>query len=126
MALTNCSLVEPKPHGYVRMYGGIGPKAIYFAERDEQTIIVAPTPFSEQSLEIRYIKRPASLVDVVAPDTTTWLSENVAEALFWGCIVQSEFFRKADERIAAAKDYYMAAKDSAKVELRHLLRREYA
>lgn len=116
-------IVEPKPWSYVQLYSGAG-TPLYFAETDEGGITVSPAPTSIP-YTLRYIKRPESLVDAPT-DTTTWLSENVAEVLFWGCIVSSEFFRKADERIAAAKDYYMAAKDSAKVELRHLLRREYA
>ena len=116
-------LLEPKPWGYVNLYGGAG-APLYFAETSETTITVAPAPTSAP-YTMRYIKRPTSLVDTANPGTT-WLSENAGEALFFACILNSEHFRKADERLESAKAFYAASIASVKEELRHLSRKEYA
>lgn len=115
-------VLEPKPWGYVQMYGGTG-TPLYFAETSEGAITVAPAPVSTP-YTIRYIKRPVSLVNTVPP-ASTWIATNLPEVLFWSCIVQSEHFRKADERIEGAKNFYKEAVESARSELAHLLRREY-
>lgn len=111
--------LEPKPWGYVQMYSGSGTPAVY-TELSDGSIAVAPTP-SSTPYALRYISRPTPLSET----TSTWLSENVADCLFWQTIVKSEHFRKADDRIEAAKGFYADAIATAKAELSHLVRRRY-
>lgn len=115
-------VLEPKTWGYVQMYGGTG-TPLYFTESSEGGITVAPAPVSTP-YTIRYIKRPTSLVNTTPP-ASTWIATNLPEVLFWSCIVHSEHFRKADDRIEGAKGFYAAAVEASKSELAHLLRREY-
>jgi len=115
-------ILEPKPWDYVQMFAGTGVPRFY-AEDGETTLKVAPVPTSSP-YTLRYIKRPDSLVDV-ASGQTTWISANLPEVLFWGCIVNAENFRKADARIDMAKGFYNDSVTLARQELRHLLRREY-
>lgn len=113
-------VVTSKPWDYLQVYGGTG-TPLYFNEVSETTISLAPVPTST-AYKLRYLARPTPLTET----TSTWLSENVPDCLFWGCIVASEHFRKADERINAAKGFYKEAVEKAKQELRHLVRREYS
>lgn len=115
-------ILEPKTWGYVQMYGGTG-TPLYFSESSEGAITVAPSPVSTP-YTIRYIKRPTSLVNTVPP-ASTWIATNLPEVLFWSCIVHSEHYRKADERIDQAKGFYTTAVEASRNELAHLLRREY-
>lgn len=112
----------PKPPSYVRMYGGAG-TPLYYAETSDLAWTVAPVPAVGVPYSIRFIKRPPTLA--VDSPNGTWLSQNVPDALFWGCIMASQNFRKADDRVEQAKGFYDRAVMGAKTEHRHLIRREY-
>lgn len=112
--------LEPKPWGYVQMYSGTGTPVAY-TELSDGSITVAPTPTSTP-YTLRYISRPTPLSE---SGSTTWLSANAADCLFWQTIIKSEHFRKADERIEAAKGFYAEALATAKNEFAHLMRRRY-
>jgi len=114
-------LLEPKQWGYVNLHGGSG-VPLYYAHQDEGNLIFAPAPASSTPYTLRYVARPASLVD---SPSGTWISEKLPDVLFWGCIVHSEHFRKADDRIPVAREMYAAAKDTALSELSNLIRMEY-
>lgn len=63
----------------------------YYSVWDQNTFYVAPTPDSNYTAELGYIYRPAQLSST---NTTTWISENIPEALFYGCLVQAYSFTK--------------------------------
>lgn len=115
-------LLEPKPWDYVQQYGGTG-TPIYYAETSTTTLTVAPAPTS-QAYTVRYIQRPTPLSETTGA-TTTWLSANVPDALFFGSLIKAHDFLKNDERLATAKDQYAMALATAQAELSRLIRREY-
>ena len=60
----------------------------YYAEFDQNSFILAPTPASNLTFELHYFYRPSSLTS--AGDTgTTWLSENAPNALLYGSLVEA-------------------------------------
>lgn len=63
----------------------------YYSTWDQNTFYVAPTPNSGFSVELGYISRPAQLSST---NTTTWISTNAPEALFYACLVQAYSYTK--------------------------------
>ena len=82
-------------------------KPLYYADFDKElstgsnqgsTIIVAPVPDQNYSVELHYLYRPNSLVT----DTTgTWLSTNARNALLYASLVEAYTFLKGDADIMA-------------------------
>lgn len=116
----------PKSMAYVTTYWPVEstltttPK--YYAEYSETNWFIAGTPQNASPLTIRYIRRPTGLS---AANPTTWLSTHVADALFYACLVASEQFLKADERIAVWGGDYTDRLGKAKEELRRTTRIDY-
>jgi len=67
---------------------------LYYAQFDDTTFIVAPTPSSDLTAELHYYYRPASLT-TVGDDNKSWLSENTPNAMLYGCLVEGAVFMKA-------------------------------
>ena len=63
----------------------------YYSTWDQNTFYVAPTPNSGFLVELGYISRPAQLSST---NTTTWISTNAPEALFYACLVQAYSYTK--------------------------------
>jgi hypothetical protein len=82
-------------------------KPLYYADFDKElstgsnegsTIIVAPVPDQNYSVELHYLYRPNSLVT----DTTgTWLSTNARNALLYASLVEAYTFLKGDADLMA-------------------------
>jgi hypothetical protein len=70
-------------------------KPLYYAQFDEDTFIVAPTPDTNYSVELHYNYRPNSLT-TVGDDNQTWLSENAPNAMLYGSLVEGAVFMKSD------------------------------
>ena len=66
---------------------------LYYAEFDDDTFILAPTPNSSFTFELHYFYRPASLVDA-GDSGTTWLSTNASNTLLYGSLVEAAIFMK--------------------------------
>ena len=66
----------------------------YYAQFDENTFILAPTPSTTFTFELHYNYRPASLT-TVGDDNKSWLSENAPNAMLYGCLVEGAVFMKA-------------------------------
>ena len=66
---------------------------LYYAEFDDDTFILAPTPNSNFTFELHYFYRPASLVDA-GDSGTTWLSTNASNTLLYGSLVEAAIFMK--------------------------------
>lgn len=115
----------PRTYEYLKDYGGTG-NPIYYAESTEANWILAPVPTSIITVTIRYIKRPSGLVEIGGSVTTSWLSANVPDALFYSCLTCCEEFLKADERIPVWAKKYAEVLAAAKLELgAKMMRSEY-
>ena len=74
----------------------------YYADFDKElstgsdngsTLIVAPVPDSDYSVELHYLYKPSSLT---SQTTGTWLSENARNAMIYGSLVEAYTFMKGD------------------------------
>lgn len=63
----------------------------YYSVWDQNTFYVAPTPDTNYAAELGYIYKPAP---ISSTNTTTWISENIPEALLYGCLVQAYSYTK--------------------------------
>jgi len=119
-------LIEPRSWTFCKDYW---PKAAtttatpkFFAEHDENTWLIAGTPASALALTIRFTYRPTGLTSTNA---TTWLGTNAGDLLFFACLVASEQFLKADNRVPVWKAEYIERLAAAKVELKAEARINY-
>lgn len=63
----------------------------YFANYDDDTTLIAPTPDSNYRVEMQYIARIQTLSNT---NTTNWLTENADDALLYGCLSEASVFTK--------------------------------
>jgi hypothetical protein len=70
----------------------------YYAEFDNNTFILAPTPNSNYTFELHYFYRPASLTSTSGTDTT-WLSTNAINAMLYGCLSEACMYLKNYEAL---------------------------
>jgi len=73
----------------------------YYSVWDEDTFYVAPTPDSNYTAQLGYIRKPEQLSP---SNPTTWMSKNIPEALLYGCLVQAYSFTKGPEGMMAYFD----------------------
>lgn len=64
----------------------------YYAEWDDDTFIVAPTPGSNYSVELHYFYRPSSIVDV----SPSWIGTNAPDCLLYGSLFEAYTFMKGE------------------------------
>lgn len=69
----------------------------YYAMFDDDTLIVAPTPGSNYTVEMHYYYKPASIVNA----TTSWVGDNAENALLFGTILQAYIYLKGDQDVIA-------------------------
>lgn len=93
----------------------------FFCELTETTWGVTPTPNNTRSGTARYVKRPNS---VVTDTSGTWISLNFGDLLLYSCMMNSEIYEKADDRIAVWQTLYGQALAVAKHEARSGLRQD--
>jgi|TARA_R110000824_G_scaffold233545_2_gene421850 hypothetical protein len=70
----------------------------YYAEFDEDTFILAPTPNSNYTFELHYFYRPSSLTSA-GDSGTTWLSTNAPNAILYGSLTEAMVYLKNYEII---------------------------
>ena len=75
-------------------------KPLYYAQFDDNTFILAPTPNSNYSVELHYYYRPASLT-TLGDSGQSWLSENAPNAMLFGSLVEGAVFMKSDPQTVA-------------------------
>ena len=80
----------------------------YYAEFDNNTFIVAPTPDSTYEVELHYYYRPASLTSTTGSETT-WLSENAPNAILYGSLVEACTYLKNYESIPVYESKFQEA-----------------
>lgn len=69
----------------------------YFANYDDDSTLLAPTPNSNYRVEMQYVGRIETLS---ATNTTNWLTENADDALLYGCLSEASIFTKNMEDYA--------------------------
>lgn len=71
---------------------------IYYAQYDENSIIMGPTPNSGYACELCYSRMPESIVDA----STTWLGDNAHRALFYASMVEAAIYMRQDDNVILA------------------------
>lgn len=94
----------------------------YYAELSETQWVVAPAPDDTSLWQANMISRPVSLV---TDSDGTFLSTNAGNLLLYACLLTSEQFGVADERIPVWKDTYAEALLTTRVELRSISNKAY-
>jgi hypothetical protein len=95
----------------------------YWCEHGESTIRVAPTPAATLTGKAVCIKRPTGMT---AANPTTWFGTNAPDTLFYATLLMASRFEMADERMALWSAAYEDSLDRTKVDLRSILRKDYA
>ena len=66
----------------------------YYSYWDEDTLVLAPVPDAEYTIQINYVLKPAALT---ATNTTTYLSLNFPNGLLYACLVEAYGFLKGPQ-----------------------------
>ncbi len=80
----------------------------YYAEFDEDSFILAPTPDSGYTVELHYYHRPASLTST-SGSATTWLSKHAPNAILYGSLVEACTYLKNYEAIPVYESKFQEA-----------------
>ena len=67
---------------------------LFYAQLDQDSFIIAPTPSSNFTVELHYNYRPNSLT-TVGDSNQSWLSDNAPNALLFGALVEGAVFMKS-------------------------------
>tara|TARA_B100001094_G_C18090567_1_gene750187 strand:+ start:452 stop:1141 length:690 start_codon:yes stop_codon:yes gene_type:complete len=78
----------------------------FYANWDNDTIILAPTPNAAYTVELAYNAQPTGLS---SSTTTTWVSNNAAELLLYACLVEAFKFLKNPNMVQMYETYYKQA-----------------
>ena len=69
----------------------------FYAQFDDDTFIIAPTPDSNYTVELHYFYIPTSIT--ASADGTSWLGTNATEALLYASLVEAYTFMKGEPDI---------------------------
>ena len=69
----------------------------YYAQFDDNTFILAPTPDAAYTVEMHYFYYPESIVTA----STTWLGDNFDSALLYGALVEAYTYMKGEPDVLA-------------------------
>lgn len=69
-------------------------KPKYYANWDENTVIVAPTPDQTYEIQLNYILKPTGLSST---NTTTYLSQQFPNGLLYACLIEAFGFLKGPQ-----------------------------
>ena len=78
----------------------------YYANWDNDTIILAPSPDATYTVELAYNAQPTGLS---SSNTTTWVSNNAPEMLLYACLVEAFKFLKNPQMVQMYEAYYKQA-----------------
>ena len=94
----------------------------YYANYDENSIIVAPTPNAAYTMDLEYNAQPTGLS---SSTTTTWLSNNAPTALLYACLVEAfKFLKGPDNMLVMYEQAYKNAISTLATEQMGQKRRE--
>ena len=66
----------------------------YYADWDESTFLLAPTPNADFTMELHYFYRPTSIT--TSTDGTSWLGTNAELSMLYGSLVEAYTFMKGE------------------------------
>jgi hypothetical protein len=89
----------PSSTGFPKYYALFGPS---FANSDELSFILGPTPDARYTVELHYFFYPESIS--VAADGRTWLGDNFDSVLLYGSLVEAVTFMKGEADMVALYD----------------------
>ena len=69
----------------------------YYADWDDSTFLLAPTPDDNYTMELHYYYRPTSIT--TSGDGTSWLGTNAELCLLYGSLVEAYTFMKGEQDI---------------------------
>jgi hypothetical protein len=72
-------------------------KPTHYAQFDDNTFIVGPTPNDNYEVQLHYYHYPASIVDV----GTSWLGDNYDSSLFYGALLEANTYLKGEIDVMA-------------------------
>lgn len=99
-------------------------KPKYYANWDDNTLIVAPTPNAAYEIELWYNKTPDRLSST---NTTTWLSTNAPEVLLYGTTSEAFSYLKNPPYVQLYEQKYaQAVQNLAQTQMGRKRRDEYA
>jgi hypothetical protein len=85
----------------------------YYAQFDQNTFILGPTPNANYAVELHYFYYPASIVTA----GTSWLGDNFDSVLLYGALLEAAAFMKSDPDTIT---FYKQRYDEAMTELKQL------
>lgn len=85
----------------------------YYAQFDQNTFILGPTPDANYAVELHYFYYPASIVTA----GTSWLGDNFDSVLLYGALLEAAAFMKSDVDVV---NFYKQRYDEAMTELKQL------
>lgn len=95
---TNRTFMEKRDTSFISEYNSSGttgqPK--YYANWDENTMVVAPTPNNTYGVQVNYILKDGSIVDNTSG---TYLSDEFPNGLLYACLVEAYGFLKGPNDI---------------------------
>ena len=85
----------------------------YYAQFDQNTFILGPTPDANYTMELHYFYYPESIVTA----GTSWLGNNFDSVLLYGALLEAAAFMKSDADVIS---FYQKRYDDAMMELKQL------
>ena len=70
---------------------------LYYGDWNDETLLIAPTPDDDYSVELHYFHRPTSITST--SDGTSWLGTNAELALLYGALVEAYTFMKGEAEL---------------------------
>jgi len=86
----------------------------YYADWDDDYLIVAPTPDAALTIEMNYRKRFDA---ISSSSTTSWLTANAYDALLYGSLIEAAIYDKNPQMMQMYEKRYMEALQSINKEL---------
>ena len=68
----------------------------HYAHFDDSAFILSPVPDAAYTMELHYKYKPTGLS---SSTTTTWLGDNLPQALMYGCLVEAYTFMKGERDV---------------------------
>jgi hypothetical protein len=113
---TNKEYLDKRDTSFIFEYNSTGATGVpkYYANWKETTLIMAPTPDVQYQVQLSYIYTPDHLS---ATNTTTYLSDNVPDLLFYATMMQAyEFLKGPMDMYKVYSDKYNVAIQSFALE----------
>lgn len=117
--------LEIKPIEFLQEYwpdASLTDQPRYFANFDDNTLYVAPTPDAAYVMELGYQGRINPLSNT---NTTNWYTENASDALLYGSLAEANLFTKNIEDYTIYKQRYAESVAAINNEARRRRRTDY-